>query len=177
MVIVFGWGQGPVNDRGEVVSVVCPNCHNHVFLHEIQSNRQVSLYFVPMGSYRTDVYLACPICGHGLQVDAAHRAAVDAMVQATRMVRTGQLAPDSYQAQAERFLIQMGLAAPNVPQTLPPAAGGSATTPPGSGATTAPAGSSLSDRIAGLAKLRDDGVLTDEEFAAAKRRLLGLDTA
>jgi len=174
VVIVFGWGQGQVNDRGEVVSVVCPNCHNHVFLHEIQSNRQVSLYFVPLGSYRTDVYLACPICRHGLQVDAAHRAAVDAMVQATRMVRTGQLAPDSYQAQAERFLIQMGLATPNVPQTLPPSHAASAATAPGSGAALAPDGRSLSDRIAGLAKLRADGILTEEEFSAAKRRLLDL---
>ena len=175
MVIVFGWGQGPVNDRGEVVSVVCPNCHNHVFLHEIQSNRQVSLYFVPMASYRTDVYLACPICRHGLQVDAGHRPAVDAMVQATRMVRSGQLAPESYQAQAERFLIQMGLAAPNVPQTMPPSHAGSGSTAPGSTAATAPAAASLPERIAGLAKLKAEGVLTDEEFTAAKRRLLDLE--
>ena len=176
MVIVFGWGQGRVNDRGEVVSVVCPNCHNHVFLHEIQSNRQVSLYFVPMASYRTDVYLACPICRHGLQVDAAHRAGVDAMVQATRMLRSGQLAPDAYQVQAERFLTQMGLAGPNVPLNLPPSHAGAAPAAHGSAATTS-ADATLSDRIAGLAQLRADGILTDEEFSAAKRRLLDLDRA
>ena len=168
MVIVFGWGQGQAHDRGEVVPIVCPNCHNHVFLHEIQSNREVSLYFVPMASYRTDVYLACPICRHGLQVDATHRSGVDAMVQATRMMRGGQLAPDGYQMQAERFLTGMGLAAPNVP--LAP--------PPPHGESTAAAQASdrpLPDRIASLAKLRADGILTEEEFSAAKRRLLDLD--
>jgi hypothetical protein len=38
--------------------------------------------------------------------------------------------------------------------------------------TPAPA-TSLADELRKLADLRDDGVLTDEEFAAAKRRLLG----
>jgi len=31
---------------------------------------------------------------------------------------------------------------------------------------------SLTDRLQGLAKLHADGILTDEEFAAAKQRLL-----
>lgn len=34
-------------------------------------------------------------------------------------------------------------------------------------------GTSLSDELKGLAKLRDDGVLTNEEFQAAKRKLIG----
>jgi len=33
---------------------------------------------------------------------------------------------------------------------------------------------SMTDELARLAKLRDQGVLTDEEFAAAKAKLLGL---
>ena len=37
MVIIFGWGRGEAQDRGEVVPTVCPNCHNQVYLHEIQS--------------------------------------------------------------------------------------------------------------------------------------------
>jgi hypothetical protein len=36
-----------------------------------------------------------------------------------------------------------------------------------------PAPSSIADELAKLAKLRDDGVLTDAEFASAKARLLG----
>ena len=176
MVIVFGWGRGEAQDRGEVVPVVCPNCHNHVYLHEIQSSKQVSLYFVPMASYGSDVYLACPICRHGLQVGPGHRSAVDAMVHATRLVRTGRLATDAYQAQAERFLSQMGLNAPQVPLTPPGASGASAASEHGPQASVTGSGGSLPDRIASLAKLRADGVLTEEEFSAAKRRLLDLDT-
>ena len=67
-----------------------------------------------------------------------------------------------------RFLTQMGMAAPQVPLT-PPASH------VGSGAPSTPAAPSLPDRLASLAKLRADGVLTEEEFSAAKRRLLDLD--
>ena len=145
--------------------VVCPNCHNHVYLHEIQSSKQVSLYFVPMASYGSDVYLSCPICHHGLQVGPGHRSAVDAMVQATRMVRTGQLAPEAYQMHAERFLTQMGLAAPQVP-LAPPPTGGATVAHPASTVTSgqATSGQSVADKIASLARLKADGILTDEEF-------------
>jgi hypothetical protein len=161
MVIIFGWGRGEAQDRGEVVPTVCPNCHNQVYLHEIQSNKQVSLYFVPLASYGSDVYLACPICRHGVEIGPGHRSAADAMVYATRMVRTGQLAPQAYQAQVDRFLTQMGLNA----QPAALAAAAQAPTPD----------ETLTDRIANLANLRAQGVLTEEEFTAAKRRLLDLD--
>src|SRR3954447_17641322 len=145
MVIIFGWGRGQAQDRGEVVPTVCPNCHKQVWLHEIQSNKQVSLYFVPMASYGSDVYLACPICRHGVEIGPAHRSAVDAMVYATRMVRTGHLAPDAYQAHVDRFLAQMGLTAQ--PAAMAPAA------------QAATHDESLTDRIANLANLKAQGVL------------------
>jgi uncharacterized protein YbaR (Trm112 family) len=173
MVLIFGWGRGETQDRGDVVPIVCPNCHNSVYLREFRSQKQVSLYFVPIASSGTDVYLACPICRGGVEVPPQGRSAVDAMVVATRMVRTGQLAPESYQAQAERFLAQMGFTSPVVPSATPSAAG--ATASGGSVSTaTAPERSAagLADRLAGLAKLNADGVLTDDEFAAAKRRVL-----
>ena len=49
-------------------------------------------------------------------------------------------------------------------------------TPPASSATSPPSSAPAEDPIAKLerlAKLRDEGVLTDEAFAAQKRRLLG----
>ncbi len=165
MVVIFGWGQGDIVDRGEVAPIVCPTCHNHVYLHEIQSKKEVSLYFVPLASYGSDVYLACPICGHGLQVLPQQRSAVDAMVVATRMARTGQLAPEAYRAQAERFLVGMGIASPVVPATEPTLRAAAAH--PGTATN-----SDVAARLAGLARLRDEGVLTDEEFTAAKRRIL-----
>jgi len=48
---------------------------------------------------------------------------------------------------------------------------------PASAATTAPAGGGASDYMAELEKLgslRDAGILTDEEFAAKKKQILGL---
>lgn len=159
MVLIFGWGQGQVLDRGDAVSIVCPTCHNPVWLRAIRSQQQVSLYFVPLASYGSNEYLACPICRHGVEVPPQDRSTVDAMVAATRMVRNGQLAPDAYQAQAERFLVQMGLTSAAVPAAAPSTAGPESA-------------SDLADRLASLAKLHADGVLTDAEFDAAKRRAL-----
>ncbi len=173
MVVIFGWGRGETQDRGDVAPIVCPSCHNGVYLREIRSQKQVSLYFVPIASSGTDEYLICPICRRGVEVPPQLRSAVDAMVAATRMVRTGKLGPDAYQAQAERFLAQMGFTSPVVPT-----AGSLANThmPAPNAATTAgvtpPSAPTLPDRLAGIAKLHADGVLTDGEFTAAKRRIL-----
>ena len=66
---VFGFGPGKQEDLGEVAPTACPNCHNQVFLHHVQSKKSVRLYFVPVVPYGTDHYLICPICSRGLQVD------------------------------------------------------------------------------------------------------------
>lgn len=165
MVIIFGWGSSGTEDRGEVVPILCPRCHNQVMLHEVQSRGQVSLYFVPMAAYDTDLYLACPICHAGLQVLPAHRSSLTAMRSATRLFRSGGLGPEGYQAHAVRFLTEMGLAAPTVPLAAPDAEPSS---PPG------PPSASLADDLAAIARLHADGALTDAEFLAAKRHLLGL---
>jgi hypothetical protein len=168
MVVIFGWGRGEADDLGEAVPIVCPRCHNEVFLHEIRSNKQVSLYFIPMASYGTDVYLACPICRAGAPVEGAHRPALDSMITATRSFRTGHLAPEAYRARAEAFLVSMGFTSPTVPGA-DPSLGDSARQEP---QPAPPRAATLADRLAGLARLHADGVLTDDEFAAAKRRLL-----
>lgn len=43
---------------------------------------------------------------------------------------------------------------------------------PGTGA--GPAGPSISDQLSRLMQLRDQGILTDEEFSAAKGKVLGI---
>jgi hypothetical protein len=168
MVVIFGWGRGETQDRGDVAPIVCPSCHNGVYLREIRSQKQVSLYFVPIASSGTDEYLICPICRRGVEVPPQLRSAVDGMVAATRMVRTGQLAPEAYQSQAERFLAQMGFTSP----VVPPAASLAKTQAPTIAGASPPSAPTLADRLTGLAKLHADGVLTDDEFAAAKRRAI-----
>jgi hypothetical protein len=157
---------------GEIAPTTCPRCHNQVFLHHVSSDKQFSLYFIPLANYGATEYLLCPICKNGLQVKPNNRSAITSMGSATRLYRKGGLPAATYQAQVAKFWAQMGLdpngtqvlqAAPTIP---PPAAVGPDATPAAGGAP-------LADQLAQLGQLRDDGVLTDEEFATQKRRLLG----
>ena len=158
MVVVVGWGSGEARDLGEVAPLVCPNCHNPVFLHQIHSQKRVSLYFVPLMSYGSNEYLACPICRAGLEVGPQHRAAVDQMRYSTRMYQQGQLSADQYQPRVDQFWATMGIDASGQPASPAPPA--------------APVPPTIGDRLQNLGKLHADGVLTDEEFTAAKRRVL-----
>ena len=171
MVVIFGWGGGNTKDLGEVAPTTCPRCRNQVFLHHVSSDKQFSLYFVPLASYGGTEYLLCPVCRNGLQLQSSQRQAVTAMASATRVFRRGGLPPEAYQVRVERFWAQLGVdqsgaqvlrSAPSIP--APAAAGPDAST------SDAP---SLAEQLAQLAALRNEGVLTDDEFAAAKRRLLG----
>jgi uncharacterized protein YbaR (Trm112 family) len=175
MVVIFGWGAGEAQDLGEVAPTTCPNCHNEVFLHHIRSEKRISLYFIPLVPYGSNEYLACPICRHGLGLRPEHRAAVDSMRASTSLMRRGALRQDFYRSKVEQFWRALGVA-PSGQQVVHPAP----TVPPSRAtavrptAVASPGIPSLSDQLEGLAKLHVDGVLTDEEFAAAKRRLLGI---
>ena len=185
MVVIFGWGGGNTKDLGEVAPTTCPRCHNDVFLHHVQSDRQFSLYFVPLATYAANDYLLCPICRNGIQVRPEHRQAVTAMSSATRLFRRGGLALPAYQGHVARFWAQLGVdgggaqvlrATSSIPAAATGASPHVSEPPADSPSHTASAprpGASLADQLAGLARLRDDGVLTDDEFMAAKRRLLG----
>jgi len=162
VVLIFGWGRGPVDDRGEVAPARCPNCHNDVSLHEINSTKRVSLFFVPVMPYGTDEYLVCPICGHGLQIRPEHRSAVEAMRLATLAFHAGRISGPDYRSRTDSFWQSMGVA---LPAGAAPVAGGS---PP----PAARVEMTLADRLSDLARLHADGILTDDEFSAAKRHLL-----
>ena len=166
MVVIFGWGAGKAQDFGEVAPTTCPNCHNQVFLHHIRSDKHVSLYFIPLVPYGSDEYLACPICRAGLQVHPGQRGAVIRMRNATSAFRTGAITLEAYQPSVDQFWRELGMD-PSGQQVLQP----TSTIPPASAPTEAPA-ASLAARLEGLGKLHAAGTLTDEEFAAAKRRAL-----
>jgi hypothetical protein len=164
MVVIFGWGGGEAKDLGEIAPTTCPNCRNQVFLHHIRSEKHVSLYFVPMANYGTNEYLACPICRHGIQIGPQQHAALASMRAATASYRRGALADGAYRATAERFWAGLGVVPAGGPElrttgTFPPPA-------------TARPGPSLAEQLDDLGTLHADGILTDDEFATAKRRLL-----
>jgi hypothetical protein len=178
MVVIFGWGAGEAQDLGEVAPAGCPNCHNHVFMHHIRSEKKVSLYFVPLIPYGSNEYLSCPTCRHGLELRPEQRPEVENMQVATSAFRRGNYLAEAYAKRVERFWLVLGVApsgsqmvrpSPAVPVPPPP------TPVPPAVASPAPAPPpvhSLTDRLRGLAKLHADGILTDEEFAAAKRHAL-----
>ncbi len=175
MVVIFGWGAGEAQDFGEVAPTTCPNCHNDIFLHDIRSEKRVSLYFVPLVPYGSNEYLACPIGRHGLQLRPEQRGAVDAMRASTSLMRRGALRGDSYRSKVEQFWRTLGVA-PSGRQVVHPAptVPPSEASPAGPAAIASPVTRSLGDQLQGLARLHADGVLTDDEFAAAKRRVLGI---
>src|SRR6476659_2981256 len=109
---------------GEVAPTTCPKCHNQVYLHHVSSDKEFSLYFIPLANYGASEYLLCPICRNGLQVTPANRSAVTSMGSATRLFRRGGLPAATYQAQVAKFWSQMGVdangrqflqAAPTIP--------------------------------------------------------------
>jgi hypothetical protein len=168
MVLIFGWGAGEAQDLGEVAPTVCPNCHNQVFLHHVRSKKSVRLYFVPVVPYGTDEYLLCPVCRQGLQVSGPQVPAVESMRAMTSSFRRGAIQRDVYRTAVGQFWIRIGVA-PSGKQVLRPA---SSVPPPRPPVVAATEETSLSDQLVSLARLHAQGVLSDEEFAAAKEHLL-----
>jgi uncharacterized protein YbaR (Trm112 family) len=166
MVLIFGWGAGKAQDLGEVAPTTCPICRNEVFLHQVKSDKSFSLYFIPLASYGSDEYLVCPICHNGLQIDPAKRPAVGRMRANTQAFRRRVITLAVYQPMVDQFWRELGVD-PSGAQVLRSA---STVPPPADPTQVAP--TALARRLEGLGKLHAEGVLTDEEFAAAKRRLL-----
>jgi Short C-terminal domain/zinc-ribbon family len=182
--VIFGFGPGRPDDLGEVAPAICPNCHNQVFLHHVRSKKRVSLYFVPVVPYGTDDYLVCPVCSRGLQLNNTQLTHIRSMSGATASFRTGRLAEAPYMAQVERFWRQLGLN-PAGQQLLAPAHPGAAAparpAPPAAPTPALPAQpppaaaadeTSWIAQLRKLAQLHDQGVLSDADYEAAKRRVL-----
>ena len=180
--VIFGFGPGRPEDLGEVAPAVCPNCHNQVFLHHVRSKKKVSLYFVPVVPYGTDDYLVCPICSRGLQLNNTQMPYLRSMSGATTSFRTGRLAEAPYMAQVERFWRQLGVS-PAGQQLLTPASPGAAApaqpaAPPRPAVPAPPAPAAAANEtswiahLQKLAQLHDQGVLSDADYEAAKRRVL-----
>ena len=107
MVLIFGFGSGQPRDLGEVAPTTCPNCHNEVYLHHVRSQKEFSLFFVPVVPYGSNEYLLCPICRHGLQLRSDQVALVNQMSTETAALRRGTF-PGDYRAAVDRFWRQLG---------------------------------------------------------------------
>ena len=194
MVVIFGFGPGKQEDLGEAVQIVCPNCNNQVMLHHVRSKKTVRLYFVPVVPYGTDDYLVCPVCSRGMQLSQAQVPHVASVKRATAAFRAGRLSESDYAAQADRFWRAMGVHVTGQPvagspagaPAPPPAAPAAAPAPPpATPAPTPPATSAAAQpppaaddetswmaQLQKLAKLHEEGVLSDAHYESAKRRIL-----
>jgi hypothetical protein len=129
----------------------------------------VRLYFVPVVPYGTNDYLVCPVCSRGLQLGRGQLRYLPSMSGATASLRAGRLSQAQYNARAGQFLRQLGMQPAGQPG---PAAASAAAAP------AAPAGAAAADQapwishMRELAQLHEQGVLSDAEFAAAKRQVL-----
>ena len=190
--VIFGFGPGKQEDLGEIAPSVCPNCHNQVFFHHVRSKKRFSLYFVPVVPYGTDDYLVCPICSRGLQISSAQLPYVRSMSSAAASFRAGRLAEAPYMAQVDRFWHQLKMNpvgqqvfAPASPGAAPgrraaPAQQAAQARPAAPARPTAPAQPPPAagdetpwiSQLRKLAQLHDQGVLSDAEYEAAKRRVL-----
>jgi hypothetical protein len=182
MVVIFGFGPGKQEDLGEVAPGVCPNCHNQVFLHHVRSKKSVRLYFVPVVPYGTDDYLVCPVCSRGLQLSDTQLPYIRSMSNAAASFRAGRLTEAQYMAQVERFWRQLGVnpagqqllipANPGAAATARPAAPVNPATPAQPRPVAADDETSWISQLRKLARLHDQGVLSDAHYEAAKRRVL-----
>ena len=194
MVVIFGFGPGKQEDLGEAVQIVCPNCHNQVMLHHVRSKKTVRLYFVPVVPYGTDDYLVCPVCSRGMQLSQTQVPHIASVKRATAAYRAGRLSEADYAAQADRFWRAMGVhvtgqpvapggpagAAPAPPPAAarpapPPAAAAPPGAAPPAAAQPSPAAAdetSWMAQLQKLAKLHEEGVLSDAHYESAKRRIL-----
>jgi hypothetical protein len=193
MVVIFGFGPGKQEDLGAAVQVVCPNCNNQVVLHHVRSKKTVRLYFVPVVPYGTDNYLVCPICSRGMQLSQTQLPHLASIKRATTAFRAGRLSTADYAAQAELFWRAMGVhvtgqpvaaggpgAAPAPPPAPPPRPPAPPAPAPPAPAQAAPAQAppaaedetSWLAQLRKLAKLHEEGVLSDAHYETAKRRIL-----
>ena len=174
MVLIVGWGGGVTQDLGEVAPTVCPRCHNAVFLHEIRSDKKFSVYFVPIYQYESNAYLACPICHTGVQLSPGQIGAADRMRVSTKQFRQRRLDEPTYRAAVDRFWASPRRRA--VRQTrCSTRRRRSRRRPRRARPSPRPrrrAAAGIADKLADLAKLHADGILSDEQFATAKRRAL-----
>ena len=142
------------------------------------------LYFVPCLTLMTEDYLVCPVCSRGLQVNDAQLRHVRPMSAATASFRAGRLPQAQYMAQAEAVLgAQLG-GGPRGPGPCGSSHARYSGTrsashawpgqPPLPGLRPWPHAPETSwiSHLHQLAQLHDQGVLSDADYAAAKRRIL-----
>jgi hypothetical protein len=112
----------------------------------------------------------------GLIGGIARVAAVSATATATSNAVNRRMAKknvEAYGTAQQSYQQEQGYAAPPVAVAAGPSPGQVVSPPPMAAAPAAPAGDDLASELQQLANLKAQGILSDEEFAQAKAKLLG----
>jgi hypothetical protein len=64
-------GKPTGKDYGATLRQQCERCHNDVFYHLVQTQRWLSINFIPILPFSRRYRLECPICAHGREVVGA----------------------------------------------------------------------------------------------------------
>jgi hypothetical protein len=64
---VIGFGKRTADDLGPAGVQVCPNCGNRAEWRRLRVRRWMTLFFVPVFPYKTEIISACPICHYGVE--------------------------------------------------------------------------------------------------------------
>lgn len=64
-------GKPKRKDYGATLRQQCERCHNDVFYHLVQTQRWLSINFIPILPFSRRYRLECPICAHGREVVGA----------------------------------------------------------------------------------------------------------
>ena len=64
---IIGIGKRTVDDLGQAGTRICPNCGNRAEWRRLRVRRWVTLFFVPVFPYKTEIISECPVCRYGAE--------------------------------------------------------------------------------------------------------------
>ncbi len=70
MLFIFGWGHQTVKNHGPVGVYHCEHCNNEKYWTLYSRRTWFTLFFIPVIPYKTENMLLCPICNHGVKLEA-----------------------------------------------------------------------------------------------------------
>jgi hypothetical protein len=70
--LFMGWSKTTTKRFGPTVAVNCPNCRNEMWMHLYRHRKWLTLFFIPLIPYRSEHFLLCSVCSHGVPL-TGHR--------------------------------------------------------------------------------------------------------
>lgn len=79
----------------------CPICGNVTTLKMYEASSHVNLYFVPMGKFNKYYYLACPLCGHMVELSKEQKDALLANIKSIEQKSIKQIEKSGFYSKSK----------------------------------------------------------------------------